>query len=191
MAKKPLKRIIYSNYDLDEQYKDLAIENLEAYDIPATEDNIQSEINWFDAQIWQEVMNELNNFIPGKVIANGVTERWTGKRSGGQIYDSWSDFISEFSEDCDYFEFWDENGHLFVKCSHYDGTNVCEVKLVTEAGRDYYDSWNYDVASIRRCGDSEYNVIEKMFNSSKYSHIPNISHEIYGNKKREYEEVAA
>lgn len=190
MTKKPVKRLIYSNYD-PEDYREGAIKNLELNEIEVTENNIQDEIYSMLQEDWDIEVERINELFNGKIIVLGTTEQWTGKQSGGQIYNSWSDFISDFGEDCDYFKLWDENGHFFVKCSHHDGTNICEIKPVTKAGEEYYDSWYYDVASIRRCGDKEYDVIEKMFNSSKYSHVPNFAHKFYGCKVREYEEVAA
>lgn len=190
MAKKPIERLIYSNYD-DDSYREGAIENLEANNIEVTEENIMEEIDFLQHEDWNIETERIKELFDGKIVALGITKRWTGKRSGGQIYDSWSDFISEFGQDCEYFKFWDENGHFYVQCTHHDGTNVCEIKPVTKVGEEYYDSWYYDVASIRRCGDSEYDVIEKMFNSSKYSHVPNFAHKFYGSKVREYEEAAA
>ena len=49
----------------------------------------------------------------------------------------------EFFKDCAYVKIWDENGHLYLTCSHHDGTCHFEIKEITDEGYEYYDRWNY------------------------------------------------
>ncbi len=181
---KAKKRVIYTNelnlVEAEENLKEIGCKDI-------TDNDILDEAV-FLSQIWHDdEMERILEAFPGKVIARGTVERWTGVNPGGALYNNFSAFQTDFLEDCDDYEFYDKNGHFFVRGTHHDGTNVCEIKPVTQLGEEYYDAWYYDVASIRRCGDKEYDVIMKMFNSSKYSHVPNFAHKFYGCKLREYE----
>lgn len=72
--------------------------------------------------------------------------------------------------DCDYFRIYDENGHMYLTCSHHDGTNHFEIKIVTEKG---YTVLPRFAEKIYGCKAREYepmtkaNVISKLNNEAK------------------------
>lgn len=184
---KAKERLIFSNYDPDD-YREDAIENCELNDIEPTENNIYAVIAELQESEWSNEKRLLKEiFADNSVIALGSTERWTGRRSGGQIYSSFDEFFSSFTKDCDYFHLWDENGHLYMECSHHDGTNCCEIKIVTSIGKNFYENWNYDY-DRRLFKYSHFEILEKIFNNSKYSQLPRFAHKAYGCPEKEYEQ---
>ncbi len=183
---KAKERTIFSNYDPDD-YREDAIETCKLNDIELTENNIYDMISEQEQEIWnleKERIDEI--FADNSVIASGSVERWNGRHSGGQMYSSFDEFFSSFTKDCDYIHLWDENGHFYVECSHHDGTNCCEIKLVTSTGKNFYENWNYDYdRRLRRY--SEWEMLDKIFNNSKYSQLPRFAAKAYGCPEREYE----
>lgn len=179
-------RTIYSNYDLWEKYPDDVLTQL-ALDCEWVEsaDDITEEmlINWRyeeDSFDWDSTWTELKNFFEGKtVIFLGMVGLWTGCAPAGEVGD-FKELFNSAIKDCDYVKFYDENGHLSLKCSHHDGTNVFEIKVLTEKGIDYLDRWQYGYDN--RTEESVHYQIFK-----RYSTVPNFAHTVYGCPKREYE----
>lgn len=94
------------------------------------------------------------------------------------------EMLSETTEDCDYIRIYDENGHLFLKCSHHDGTNLYEIKKVTKRGIDYIDKWESNWSDNR----SEEYIHDQIM--KRYSVLPHFMHTVYGCPKIEYKKAA-
>lgn len=173
-----MKHTIYDNYNLWEDYTDemlteLARDNgiIEADEEPS--DNLLWELrSEEDALQWDAIKTELSAFFEGKtVIFFGSCGRWDGRHDGGRVGDFW-DLWDIAVKDCDYISITDDNGALFLKCSHHDGTNHYQIKELTQAGVDYYNRWEYSTDS-RTERDAHRQIIKR------YSHRPNYFKKVY------------
>lgn len=189
--KKPKIRIIYDNYNLKKSYPDDDLreelaETQERQINEITDNEIEEERYFLDYLNWQNIEQELAGYFSNgnHFIAVGTVGRWNGTFAGGKIFETLDELLT-IAKDCDYLKFYDENGHLYLKCSHHDGTNEVEIKEITEKGWEYYENWNYGGWDDRR---TEEYIHRQIF--IKYSKLPNFAHKYYGCKLREYEEVA-
>ena len=182
--KKPKERIIYENYDIfNDDMIEAAKENLEANNVEATEENINNEIYEMNQDDWnleKERMEEVFN-SGNKFLAVGTCARWNGNFAGGFVFASFNELMS-YLRDCDYFKFWDENGHFYVNATHHDGTHSLEIKQVTDRGRNYYENWEYKWEDFR----TEQEIHKKIFADSHYSKLINFANIFYGCPKREF-----
>lgn len=119
------ERPIYNNYDLSENYPDeeiikQLIENGEERE-NITEEMLWNERYFYDEIYWEEQKAQLKEFFSkGKWIAFGTVGRWNGLYNAGTIFDDFEKFFYRATEDCNYWKFYDENGHLYLTCSHHD-----------------------------------------------------------------------
>lgn len=129
------KHIIFDNYNVTENY-DLAIENLIENGYYSTAEEIP------EAEIWEEVADMehiwfddertmMEEFFSGKtLLVCGSVGRWNGRFAAGKVIEY--DDLWKCWSDCDYISIYDEGGHFYIKASHHDGTNIYEVKVLTE-----------------------------------------------------------
>ena len=180
---KAVERVIYNNYDLEKYFEDAKEYLIDEYDNEdPTENEIWDEIYRMDELDRDDVFDELKDiFSNGKFIAIGTCGLWTGNYAGGFVFNDFDEMCSYFSG-CDYFKFWDENGHLFVKASHHDGTHYVEVKQLTEKGIKYLENWEY--SDDKR---TKQYVYEKLFNDSHYTRLLHVAHRLWESPKRAYE----
>lgn len=183
------ERIIYSDYDLWDDYEITARESIrenEGKDTP-TDNEIWDEIYFLDSINWNDTKSELKKFFDdgSTWILQGTTGRWDGAHKGGYIFTDFSDMFNKAMKDCDYVKFSDKNGHFYLECSHHDGTNHYEIKRMTDAGVEYYERWN-ESWSDQRSEEHVHDMIMK-----RYSTLPHYVHRVYGAKKIEYEVNAA
>ena len=151
-----------------------------------TEEKIWEEIYFIDSINWEEEKERLVDFFKNNTwILQGYTGRWNGNYKGGFIFTDFEEMFDRVTKDCDYIHIYDENGHLFLKCSHHDGTNLYEIKKVTEKGINYIDRWEYDWNDKR----TEEYVHNKVM--ERYSTLPHFAHTIYGCPKVEYKKISA
>ena len=163
-----MKHIIYSNYDLSDRYeetKQLIIEDypelcneVEYADgtiiMEPSDEKVWDFIYDDDDIIWRETFAEVKKFFEGRqVIMFGSIGRWDGTFGGGEIGD-FEDLFYDLIEDCDYIELSDEDGHFYIRCSHHDGSNSMEVKILSQKGYDFADNWKAD-------WDDKYNFPER------------------------------
>lgn len=189
MNKIPRQRIIYDNYDLSEKYSDEDIDE-EARecgwideDEEITDTDRYKWRNWLDEVDWENAKAELTDFFKSKTVGFfGEVGLWHGVYKAGQIGEFWKLF-NDAIEDCWYWKFYDENGHLYLTCSHHDGTNHFEIKEITDEGYDYLERWEYSWGD-KRSAQAVYGQIYK-----RYSKLPHFAHKVYGCKVREYEPI--
>ena len=179
------KNIIFDNYDVSANY-DYALENIiengrytTAEEVPESE--IWGEVAFMEQINFEDEEAMMKDFFDGKMLlVCGSVGRWNGNFSAGKVI--------EYSElwkcwaDCDYISIYDENGHFFIKASHHDGTNVFEVKVLTEKGAELFERWDYSWDIWENLSERE--VHEKLWGNSKYTHIPHYAREVYGCKTR-------
>ena len=171
--------IIFDNYNLDEQYSDEDLKEMALECGWVDEDtDITDEMMWewrYDLNLddWEDTKIELADFFRGKVVGFfGTVGRWNGTFAGGKIGEFW-DVYYEAIKDCGYIKIEDKGGHLYLTCSHHDGTNHFEIKEITEKGLQYLRNWefSYDNRTVSQC----YGQIAK-----RYSRLPRYARAVYG-----------
>ena len=186
----PKPRTIYNNYSLWETYPDEEVKDMlsDYYE----EDEITEERIWNyryaqDSVDWESVEYELKQFFlnnGNKWMIFGSVGRWDGVYKAGTLFDTFEDFFYKATEDCDYIHFYDENGHLYLTCSHHDGTCHYEIKEVTDKGIEYLENWEYGSWDDKR---TEQYIHTQIFN--RYSRLPRFAERVYGAKRVEYQPV--
>lgn len=167
MNKIPKERIVFDNYDLDKYFPD---EDYEA--------QVEEAQSWWELE--KETLEEF--FADADAIGFfGECGMWHGVYKAGRIGDDFMKLFYEAIKDCDYWKIYDENGHMYLTCSHHDGSSHYEIKIVTEKGSDYYDRWNYNWDDKR----NEQYVHGQIF--KRYSRIPRFAQKQFGCPAREYE----
>lgn len=188
MKRIPKDRIIYNNYDLSENYPDeeiikQLIENGEERE-NITEEMLWNERYFYDEIYWEEQKAQLEEFFSkGKWIAFGTVGRWNGLYNAGTIFDDFEKFFYRATEDCNYWKFYDENGHLYLTCSHHDGTCHYEIKELTDKGIQYLENWEDNWNDKR----TDKYVHTQIIN--KYSRLPRFAEKVYGCKRTEYQPI--
>lgn len=184
----PKARTIYDNYDLWEQYPDEDIkETILASDWVEDESEITDEmimnLRYDEDEVnWRCQKMELKKFFKGKTVGFfGEVGRWDGVYKAEKIGEFW-DLFYKAIEDCAYIRIYDENGHMYLTCSHHDGTCHFEIKEITDKGAEYLDRWEY--GTDNRTEQYVHNQIFK-----RYSKVPRIAQKVYGCRAREYEPV--
>lgn len=180
------KNRIFSNYNPDD-YREGAIENLmencgykSAEEI--SEDTIWEEIYLMLDDYWTDEQYNIEEYLSGKsLLVCGSVGLWDGRFAAGKIVSV--DKLWDCLNDCGYWEVYDEGGHLHIKGSHHDGTNCFEVKVLTEKGEELWDKWCYDDCP-RWNKLSEREVHRKLWENSKYSHVPHFAKNVYGCSER-------
>lgn len=174
------KRIIYDNYNPWDTYPDDVLKEmaLECEWIDS-EDEITEEMlcQWRFEEMdndWDNEKEMLSEYFDGKEVEFiGAVGLWHGTYKAKERGEFWKLFDRAMT-DCDYFRIYDENGHLYLTCSHHDGTNHFEIKVVTEKG---YTILPRFAQKVYGCKAKEYEPITKgrlidMLNnrvSSRYS----------------------
>lgn len=187
----PKERAIYNNYDLSKNYPDEDM-ILSLMDNGTKKEDITDEMIWreryfYDECDWETEKERLKDFFDTQStywIAFGSVGRWNGIYPAGTIFESFEDFFYGATRDCTYWKFYDENGHLYLTCSHHDGTCCYEIKAVSDDGYNYYDRWNYGSWDDKRTEEYVYNQIIK-----RYSKLPRFAEKVYGCKRTEYQPV--
>ena len=191
--KKVAERVIYDNYDVEALYRADALDelNMESEDnaTEPTDDEIRERCELISQDMWEIESERLKNFFDygedTTWLLCGSAGLYDGSFAGGFTFKNFSEMFRRATKDCDYWRFWDENGHFYGKCTHHDGTNVFEIKKVSKAGANLIENWEYADRKNARYKFSERELHEKLW--KKYCSLPNFAHIVYGAKKVEYE----
>lgn len=184
----PKERTIYSNYSLwgtypDEEVIEMLVENgTDKEEI--SDETIWKERYFLDEIDWEDTKISLKEFFEGsKWILFGSVGRWNGVRDVGFIFETFEEFFYKATEDCPYWHFYDENGHMYLRCSHHDGSCLYEIKELTDKGKQYLENWEDNWNDKR----SEEHVHTQIIN--KYSRVPRYAEKQWGCKRFEYQPV--
>ena len=183
MKKEAKKRTIYNNYDLQGEYEENARECCVENGIKnPTENDIWDKIYLFDEDAWEIEKENLKDFFSkGMWILRGTEGRWNGTFEAGTVFTDFMDMFSKAVKDCNYVHIYDENGHLYLQCSHHDGINNFEIKKITDKGVMYLENWEENLNDKR----TEQQIHDKIM--KRYSTLPHFAHIVYGCPKIEYE----
>jgi len=178
------ERVLFDNYDMDNYFKwaeECLKENCENEE--EVSDSLIEEIAYdLVNQDFDIILSELEHFFRNnEIICFGSIGRWNGVYDGGKIFNDFKKAFWDMTKDCDYYKIYDENGHLFIHCSHHDGSCTFEIKVINDNGKRYYDNWEYNW-NDKRTEREVHNQIVK-----RYSTIPNFAHKVYGLPKIENE----
>lgn len=187
MQKIEKERIIYDNYNLTENYPDEDVdEMLIENGVVESVDEITDDMRWqwryrADEDDWGCEKERLDEHFKGKTVGFfGEVGRWNGVYKVGEIGEFWQLFNKAIT-DCDYIRIYDKNGHMYLTCSHHDGTCHFEIKEVTDVGVEYENRYNENWNDKRK----GYEVMTRIF--KRYSKLPRFAEKAYGCKPREYE----
>lgn len=120
---------------------------------------------------WNEIRNEFENVLDGYCVISGRYDThypgYPVPQSGerGAVTRNYREFI-DFFKDCDYWTIEDDDGLLLIKAGHHDGTYTVAVKVLTDAGIEWYEDYEHEGQIDRR------EEVETLFNSDKYSKKP-------------------
>jgi hypothetical protein len=152
------QRIIYSSFDLDEQYPDEEMRDLASAngnDDPS-DDELQQWRYQENEWAYEEANQELVAFFDGlDVEISGTLGLWDGTHKIKKQVGSFVNLFDRAIRDAYDFKLYDENGHFYILVGHHDGNNKFEIKIVTNKG---------------------------------YTTLPRFAEKVYGCKAREYEE---
>lgn len=98
------------------------------------------------------IKDDLERFFNGEStwILQGTCGCWNGNHKVGMIFEDFEEMLNKAAKDCDYIHLYDKNGHLYLKCSHHDGTNYYEIKKVTDRGVEYLANWEDNWVTIEQ-----------------------------------------
>lgn len=183
--KEVAKRVIFDNSNTGELYDGARSHLIEEGNDDLTDKQVWDEVYFTLQTWWDDVEYEMKKIFDGKrkFLAVGTCGTWRGTFKGGFMFDNFKRLINNVLEDCDYYRIWDENGHLFVQGWHNDGTNIVEIKELTDRGYNKLCKWEYDYSDHT----SEEEIHRKLFTDSHYSKLIHYSHKVYGCPKVEYE----
>lgn len=169
-----MEKIIFNNYDLD-PYIELVKTEFEEGELDE-EDIIELAYEHLNNEA-EDICDDLKSFFDDQtMIVKGSVGRWNGTHSGYKLYETWEQFIKDFGKDCDYFKVYVEtdDNSFHVECSHHDGTNYAEIKVLTFKGKETYDDWYYDDPNKSETflNMSTIDILKLLWNSEEYSNIP-------------------
>lgn len=186
MKKQGKERIIFDNYEPwnreEDAQENLIINGIEEPSI----DDIYNEIYELLSIEWEDNKRDLENFFDGSTwILFGTAGLWNGNFAAGTIFTDFTEMFDNAIKDCDYWKIYDVNGHLYLKCSHHDGTNFYEIKEVTDRGVEYLQNWEYNYSDKRTEEYVHKNIMER------YSRLPRYAEKEWSCKRVEYEKEEA
>ena len=181
--KKPQERIMFTNYCSTERENDCREFLFSEYgnekgwetknSIPDSE--IYDELNFQEEIEWDDFKNEFSHFIDNSktgFLLQGNVGTWQGAKKGGFTVTKFDDLYKCW-DGCDYIEIFDKKGHLYIKCSHHDGTNFYELKEMTAKGADYENNADY----WKKSTEEIHNTI---MNCNLYSKLPRYAEKVWG-----------
>ena len=178
------ERIIFDNYNITEMFDECRALLEEEHDADEiTDEMIWDQVYFENETIWADEHERLKDFFnhSGPWLIRGHVGRWTGRHAAGHVFTDFDEMFYKAAQDCDYWKIWDENGHLYLQCSHHDGTNTFEIKRITEKAAAMLDEWNYNFKDNR----TEQEMHDTIWNCNFFSGLPHFAHTVYGCKRRE------
>lgn len=183
-----MKHTLFDNYYSTERFEFAKQDLIEIEDgnTEPTDSEVFERLSFIEELDWNEFENEFTNYLNSLscgLLCIGSVGRWNGYYDGGVVITEFNE-LRQLWKDCDYISIYDENGHLYIKCSHHDGGNSFELKELTETGYNIIGDWEtgYDLPYWDNFSERE--LHQKMWNSTRYTHIPHYAKKMWGCKTR-------
>ena len=160
----------FDGYNFDEIKKELEEMNECEFTEQAVWDYIsqQEQLEWEDML---ETLSKTEERAYGWVIC-GSAGTWRGKIPAMDIFGNMDDMIATITKDCELIKVeYSTQGKLRITAAHHDGTHCFECKLLNYNGHNTYDEWNI---GEKYNNLSEYQILEKLYNSNFYTRLPRI-----------------
>lgn len=187
----PATRTIFNNYydpDRFDEERDFVFDMYaeengweDVDDVP--DDEVWDAIAFSNDCEWDNAKYDIEKFIRenGPLLVVGSLGLWDGRYDGGKICRDFRELAGAW-EHCDYIKIYDQNGHMYIECSHHDGTNYWECKLLTEKGENYAEDHSWDMY--------DRDLHKRLWNDSHYTRLPHFAHKVYGCRKTAYIKAA-
>lgn len=118
------------------------LENCEINGFTPCGEDSEDYWDWIREEIESDYEELFDNLKYAKINNNpcfvsGSVGRWDGRHTiVGKIFDNLSDAIKNCFYGGDDFEVYLEDGVVYVKALHHDGTNCFEIHILNEKGQD-------------------------------------------------------
>ena len=135
-------------------------------------DNYTSKKDEIEYENMKELFDNFFDFQNSTFLLMGIIQLWHGSYSGGFTFNCFTEMQKAWNN-CEYFKIYDEKGHLYIECSHHDGTNNFEIKKLTSKGEAYLENNRYQTPK---------EIHYKLWESSNYSRLPRFYEFTFGKK---------
>lgn len=160
----------FDGYNFDEIKKELE----EINECEFTEQAVLNHISQQEQFDWEDMLETLaktEERAYGWVIC-GAAGTWRGNFPAMDKFDNAGDMIRSITQDCDFIKVeYSTQGKLRIAAAHHDGTHCFECKLLNHNGHNTYNEWNFENKYYNL---SEYQILEKLYNSNFYTRLPRI-----------------
>lgn len=148
--------------------------------IEPSDEEIWEEVRFQEEQDWEDADYEMKKFFDGEtVILRGSIGRWNGT-SHGFNHGDFVDMRRFLLEDCDYITLEDSRGHFEISGVHHDGRVYGEIRLLTDAGIQAIEDWEYG-ERFTNLDESEF--FNKIWNSRHFCRIPHFAKKVWSSKE--------
>lgn len=153
-------------------------------------------------------------FAGNPLIVQSHSERWDGTSGTTKVYKSLTEALDTTASraglenvfaDCEITDIWDENGRLFVRGAHHDGSVLAEIRQLTDQGESVYgelsegesivdpitlvDPYGPSAFPTFNSGD-EGKLFDFMWHNAAYSAAPRYAERAFGCPSEECEKRA-
>lgn len=155
------REYLFDEYAIEEQWTS-------PQDIP--DYRIFREIETTDDIAWQDIKLELeilfkNNYF----LLTGTCGTWHGDIQGGKFINTVNELLS-IIQHLDDFKIIDRNGHLIIEGSHHDGTDIYELKRLTQKG--------YELAN-NNCFANDRKLHSTIMKNNLFSALPRFAQKVF------------
>lgn len=139
-----MKTILFDNYpgcgyDFSEMKNNLE----ECNSCTMTDEQVWQYIGWCEQDDWNAMLEELSTIEnANNWIARGKVGRWNGTSEGWSVFSTAETMLCALGKDCEYYSIYIKEGSLHIECSHHDGKNYAECRLLTYDGNFIWDEWS-------------------------------------------------
>ena len=164
----------FEGYNFDETKKEL--EQMNGCEFgELTEQAVWDYISQQEQLEWEDMLETLakteERASYGWVIC-GSAGTWRGNFPAMDKFDNAGYMLRHITRDCDFIKVeYSTQGKLRITAAHHDGTHCFECKLLNYNGYITYDEWNI---GEKYNNLSEYQILEKLYNSNFYTRLPRI-----------------
>lgn len=166
--------VLYDSYegqDFDDIKQDL-IDNYGENEV--TDAFVYQVMEEYDSSDWNWVKSLLKNKSCYGWIIKGKAGLWNGTYDCMKVFDTAEQMIQHIIKDCGYIKIWHNDGHLFIKASHHDGTHEFEMKTISRQGISQYRQWETgDAHDQKNC----YEMLNFLWSVNFFTALPHIENE--------------